>query len=136
MTLNNVLGGGYLCYFNRELVLCPYLQEVYQQYTTIDKGAGASTCFIVMVSVTRLPKEPRRIDILSESLSRTGVLVAYARFGCTFHSSEVLMCRNRLRGYHFPPNSRFRKKRSRYTAVVRVFLSRIRARIIYNGVWG
>ena len=28
MTLNNVLGGGYLCYFNRELVLCPYLQVV------------------------------------------------------------------------------------------------------------
>jgi len=54
-----------------------HLQEVYQQYTMIDKGAGASTCFIVMVSVIRLPKEPRQIEVLSESLSRTGAISAW-----------------------------------------------------------
>ena len=73
---------------------------------------------------------PALVPYLSSSCC---VLVAYARFGCTFHSSVAWMCKNRLRRSHFSPNSRFRKKRSRYTAVVRVFLSRVRARVLY--IW-
>ena len=73
---------------------------------------------------------PALVPYLSSSCC---ILVAYARFGCTFHSSVAWMCRNRLRRSHFPPNSRFRKKRSRYTGVVRVFPSRVRARVLY--IW-
>ena len=71
---------------------------------------------------------PALVPCLSSSCC---VLVANARFGCTFYSSVAWMCKNRLRRSHFSPNSRFRKKRSRYTAIVRVFLSRVRARVLY-----